>query len=385
MNPADFTEDSPGRLVRIPEGGHAFVPHPLPLNFSLDLETVHLLSEASRNLGELQGLAQSLPNPHLLVGPFLRREAQLSSRIEGTYATQEEVAIFDADPVAQPEKSDVREVSNYIAAVEYGLKRLPDLPISLRLIRELHERLMKGVRGSDRRPGEFRDKQNWIGSDREIANARFVPPPAGEMVSCLDAFERYWHAPSLTPVLVRLALLHYQFEAIHPFEDGNGRIGRLLIPLLLCESQLLARPLLYLSAYFEKRRKQYYDHLLHVSQRGAIQPWVQFFLSAVIEQAKESAMLSQKLFALRQKYQEMVRKKRASALAADLIDSLFVTPGLTINSAAKVLKVSYPSAQLAVEKLVEAGILHETLGRKRNRLFIASGILSTLTVKETED
>src|ERR1700736_4804026 len=236
MNLADFTAHSPGRLIPTAAGTHAFVPAPLPETVSLDAETVRCLAEASQAIGLLQGLVQSLPSPQILVRPFVRREAELSSRIEGTYANQEELVLFELDRKTAADKPDGREVGNYVAAFEYGLKRMQEIPVCLRLIRELHGKLMKGVRGHDRRPGEFRTCQNYIGRRGEpIAKARYVPPPPAELTACLDAFEKALHAETKLPFLVRLALIHYQFEAIHPFEAGNGRIMHLLLPLSFVE------------------------------------------------------------------------------------------------------------------------------------------------------
>jgi Fic family protein len=380
MNPNQFTRDSPGKLVSIPEGVHAFVPHPLPIDMVLIPQTINLLSEADRALGRLHGIAQSLPSPQLLVRPFLRREAELSSRIEGTYASQEDLVLFEVNRPAEPVRPDVREVANYVVALEYGLKRLKEIPICLRLIRELHLRLLRGVRGNTHRPGEFRKIQNFIGQHNQpIGKARYVPPPPEGVLPCLDAFERSLHEESSLPPLVQMAMVHYQFEAIHPFEDGNGRIGRLLLPLILCERKLLSQPLLHLSAYFERYQEDYYDHLLHVSQSGQWQEWIQFFLRAVCDQAEEAAERSRALLDLRQQFQEKIRSKRVSALAARVIDHLFISPGVTVPLVRHLLKVSYPSADLTVRKLVEAKILSEVSGQKRNRVWLAPGILKILS------
>jgi Fic family protein len=376
MNPADFTAHSPGRLVPIPEGTQAFVPGPLPEAISLDSETVKHLAEASQAIGLLQGLVHSLPSPQILVRPFVRREAELSSRIEGTYANQEELVLFELDRQTAAEKPDVREVWNYVAAFEYGLKRLKELPVSLRFIRELHDKLMKGVRGSDRRPGEFRTCQNYIGRKGEpITKARYVPPPPGELDACLDTFEKSIHAGIKQPFLVRLALIHYQFEAIHPFEDGNGRIGRLLLPLLLVEKGVLSHPLIQLSAYFEQHRSEYYDHLLRVSLTGEWQSWIQFFLSAVHQESIEAAKRAKAILELRNQYQEKMEAVGTSAQALKIVDDLFVTPALTITGVAKRLRVSYPTAELLVRKLINAGIVSSDKAKRRNRVFHASEIL----------
>jgi cell filamentation protein, protein adenylyltransferase len=376
MNPTDFKAGSPGKLIPIPEGTHAFVPAALPTGVPLDSEAVHLLAEASQALGLLQGLVQSLPSPQILVRPFVRREAELSSRIEGTYANQEELVLFELDRESAADKPDVREVWNYVAAFEYGLKRLQEIPVCLRLIRELHGKLMKGVRGHDHRPGEFRTCQNYIGRKGEpIVKARYVPPPPAELTACLDAFEKALHAETKQPFLVRLALIHYQFEAIHPFEDGNGRIGRLLLPLLLVEKGTLSHPLIQLSAYFEQHRREYYDHLLQISQAGEWQPWIQFFLRAVRQQSDEAVRHTRAILDLRNQYREKIEQAGASAQALKIVDALFITPAVTVTGVAKRLRVSYPTAELLVRKLVKAGILNVDKSRRRNRVFHASEIL----------
>ena len=380
MNPNEFTKDSPGRLVLTPERVHAFIPNPLPTELELSPLIIKLLGEADRALGQLNGIAQSLPNPNLLVRPFIRREAELSSRIEGTFATQEELVLFEMGRPNESARPDVQEVANYVSALERGLKKLQELPTSLRLIRELHSNLLRGVRGGSQRPGEFRKIQNFIGQrNQPIGRARFVPPPPSDVMACLDAFERALHAETSIPPLVHMAMIHYQFEAIHPFEDGNGRIGRLLLPLILCERKLLSQPLLHLSAFFEIYREDYYDHLLHVSQRGAWGEWIQFFLRGASEQALEATKKSRQLLDLRQKFQEKIRTKRASALAARLVDQLFKSPAITIPYARDLLKVTFPSANLTVQKLVEAGILSEASGQKRNRVWLAGEILAILS------
>lgn len=382
MNPADFKVHSPGRLVPIPAGAQAFIPSALPNAVPMDDGTIHSLAEASQAIGLLQGLVQSLPSPQILVRPFVRREAELSSRIEGTYANQEELVLFELDRQTAENKPDVREVWNYVSAFEYGLKRLKELPVCLRLIRELHQKLMHGVRGSDRRPGEFRNIQNYIGRAGEpITRARYVPPPPEELGACLDSFERTLHADTKQPFLVRLALIHYQFEAIHPFEDGNGRIGRLLLPLLLIEHGVLSHPLLQLSAYFEQHRKEYYDHLLRISQTGDWQPWIQYFLAAVREESEEAVKRTRAIQDMRNRYREKMEAAGASAQALRVIDDLFVTPAVTISGVAKRLKSSYPTAELLVRKLVKAGILSSDNARRRNRVFQATEILKLVQME----
>ena len=380
MDPSSFTDNAPGKLIKSSGGRWAFVPNPLPPKPQYTPETLQLLSWADQKLGELAGVGKMLPNPHMLIGPFLRHEAVLSSRIEGTLATEEELLLFEINPAVEAKTPDVREVANYVKAIEYGFKRLKKLPVCLRFIRELHERLLHGVRGADRRPGEFRTVQNYIGTRGElIQNARFVPPPPSELGPALDQLEQFLNAPSGLPLLIELALTHYQFEAIHPFVDGNGRIGRLLLSILLCERGPLPKPLLYLSAYFEKNRTQYVDLLLEVSKSGAWQEWIQFFLKGVAIQSEDAIARSQELLALWQKYRSRMQTVRASALGLNLIDSLFSRPVLTIPMAADRLKVTYASAKLNVEKLVKNGILFEATGNRRNRTYIAQEIMNIIS------
>jgi len=376
MNSINFKSDSPGKLISISEGIHSFVPEALPAGVPLDSKAVQLLAEANEALGLLQGLVQSLPSPQILVRPFVRREAELSSRIEGIYASQEELVLFELNRQTAANKADVREVWNYVRAFEYGLTRLQRLPVSLRFIRELHGKLMKRVRRDDRQPVEFRTCQNYIGRKGEpITKARYVPPPPTELAACLDAFEKGLHTETKQPFLVRLALIHYQFEAIHPFEDGNGRVGRLLLPLLLVEKGILSHPLIQLSAYFEQHRREYYDHLLHISQTGEWQPWIQFFLRAVHQESIGAVRRTRSILELRNQYREIIRTVCVSAHALTIVDKLFITPAVTVSGIAKRLRASYPTAELLVRKLLKTGILNVDKSRRRNRVFHASEIL----------
>jgi len=377
-----------GRLLKVGQGDSAywaFVPHPLPPALTLDAKLVHALSEADRALGELAGLGRAMPNPHLLIGPFMRREAVLSSRIEGTRADIADLYAYEAGQPAlpglkpSPPESDVREVLNYVRALEYGLERVSTLPVSLRLIRELHERLMEGVRGAQATPGEFRRSQNWIGQPGCTLNtATFIPPPVNEMHEALDAFEKYLYSKNDCPPLVRLAFIHYLFEAIHPFLDGNGRIGRLLISLLMINWNLLPLPLLYLSAYFERHRNDYYDLLLAVSERGAWKEWVGFFLNGVAYQARDAITRAKQLQDLQVKWREQLMRARASALLIRLADSLFASPFITIPQAQKILDVTYPSAQRNVERLVKAGILQPVGETSYGKTFSSVAILELI-------
>jgi len=374
------------------DGASAFVPDPLPRQLPVQGSTARLLSRANHALGELSGIARPLKNPYLLGSALLRREAILSSRIEGTITSPEQLAMFEAGAPLEEDRArhDAREVMNYVRAMQGGLKRLPEIPVSLRLIRELHETLLRGVRGGRERPGQFRESQNWIGPPgATIQNARYVPPPVQEMRRALDDFEKYLHlephaddgevtgdeGPELSPLLVRLALVHYQFEAIHPFRDGNGRVGRLLIPLLLVSHGRLRGPLLYLSAYFERQRSTYYDLLLAVSQRGAWTEWVDFFLRGIAESAKEAVSQADVLIALRENWQTRFETARSSVLLHKLIDHLFERPAIRIADARKLLRVTTASASANIKKLVTAGIVEERTGRRRDQIFVAMDII----------
>lgn len=390
MEPGRFRSDSAGRVIRVGQGEAAywaFVPDALPPGLRLDTPLVLTLSDADRALGELSGLARTAPNPNLLIGPFVRREAVLSSRIEGTQTDIADLYAYEAGQLSlpglkpPPPEADVLEVLNYVRALEYGLERLTSLPVSLRLIREIHQRLMTLVRGERATPGEFRRSQNWIGRPGcTPASADFVPPPVEEMHAALDAFEKYLHSKGEYPPLVRLALLHYQFEAIHPFLDGNGRIGRLLLTLLLVEWGLLPLPLLYLSAYFERRRDDYYRLLLGVSQTGAWGDWVAFFLEGVLTQARDAVKRARRLQDLQLDWRRRLTEARAPVLLLRLVDSLFESPVITIPQAQQILDVAYHTARRYVEKLVADGILQQSGGGAGyGKVFASGGILAVVS------
>jgi Fic family protein len=384
-----FSEGAPGRLVeaRQPDGRRclAFVPDPLPPRLTFDLELVRVLSEADRALAELKTVGRLLSNPYLLIGPFVRREAVLSSRIEGTQTTLAELYAFEvgqqlplpAFETAAPE-SDIREVRNYVVALEYGLERTRSLPVGRWLIRDLHQRLMSGERGERARPGEFRTEQNFIGAPgNTLDEASFVPPPPLQMQEAIEALERYIQTDDAYPPLLRLAFIHYQFEAIHPFVDGNGRIGRLLITLLLVNWNLISLPLLYLSAFFERHRDTYYDLLRAVSERGAWQDWVRFFLRGVAEQAQDAVQRATRLQDLQRAWRERLSESR-SVLVLQLAESLFNAPVLTIPRAQQLLDVTYPSAKRNIEKLVSAGILEQVGEERYGKAYLAPEILRIL-------
>lgn len=366
-----------GRNVRCPGGYTAFIPDPLPPALSWTPNLVRALSEADRAIGRLAGEGGRLPNPHLLIRPFLRREAVLSSRIEGTQATLGELLASEAGVAVDRSPADLREVANYVVALEYGIKRLETLPLSLRLIRELHAKLLKDVRGNQATPGEFRRSQNWLGpAGCTLANATYVPPPPSELMDCLGAWERFLHEKTLPP-LVQVALAHYQFEAIHPFLDGNGRVGRLLITLFLIERSVLPTPLLYLSAFFEATRREYYDHLNAVRERSAWEVWLEYFLNGVARQAEDALGRAERINGLLSKWRVAVAGS-PSKVPALLVDRLAENPYWTVKGVADRLGVAYTTAQRAVEKLESLGILPQTTRAKRDRVYCARAILAIL-------
>jgi Fic family protein len=386
MNPEHFRQSSAGRLARAGPEPHTFwifVPNPLPPPLSWEAPLIQALSAADRALGELAGLGRTISNPHLLIRPFIRREAVLSSRIEGTQADIADLYAYEAGQLPLPglngtttSEADVREVLNYVHALEYGIERLQTLPVSLRLVRELHERLLAGVRGEHLAPGEFRRTQNWIGKPGcTLADATYVPPAVDEMQGALYALEDYLHRDDENPPLVRLALIHYQFEAIHPFLDGNGRIGRLLLVLLLLSWELLPLLLLFLSAYFERHRAQYYDLLLAVSQRGAWQEWLLFFLRGVAEQAQDAIARAKQLQDLQREWRERLHEERSAGLLYGIVDLLFENPMIAAGDLTGRFGVTHRTAMFNLRKLAEMGILTEISGRQRPQRFVAAAIL----------
>lgn len=372
-----FKNSPSGKLIRANGGYWAFLPNPLPPPINWDADLVSLLSKADRALGSLSGLGETLPNPHLLIYPFLRREAVLSSKIEGTQSSLSDLFLFEVTQVEKP--PDVREVQNYVRALEYGLKRLNEFPLSLRFIRELHGILMENVRGNHATPGEFRQSQNWIGSFGATLNeATFVPPPVPEMMECLQKLEKFLYTNNNLPPLIEVAMVHYQFEVIHPFLDGNGRVGRLLIIFLLCSRNVLSKPLLYLSAFFEQHRQRYYDLLLKVSANGAWHDWIEFFLQAVLKQSEDAVSRSRQLQELQRQYFHIGREKRFPPSALQLIDFIFMKPVINTKSAQDFLNLSFPGTQKSIKMLLEAGILTEITGRQRDRAYAAREVLKIL-------
>lgn len=377
MQITDMTKNAPGKLVPTTGDVGAFLTNPLPptLRWSTALATAQ--AEADWALGRLDGVGQALPGAHLLIAPFLRREAVLSSQIEGTVASLSDLLEFEVNEGVEQAVPDVREVRNYVTALEYGLEQLRSRPLSLDLLRALHARLTHDVRGGRMAPGEFRKVQNWIGPRGcTLERARYVPPPPGEPLdSAMKALETYVNAHTELPKLVRAALVHYQFEAIHPFVDGNGRIGRLLISLLLARDQLLSQPLLYLSAFFEANRREYYDHLLSVATQGTWEHWIVFFLQGVRDQARDAVDRAGVLLDLRDQFRQTVQRSGAPARLLELVDHLFKSPVVRVADVPNLVDVNRRTALTYVEKLVDLGIMVETTGKRRDRLFSAERII----------
>lgn len=383
MNSRHFTQKAWGSLTKTLDGNNAFVPATAPRRLTLSQEAVALLDAASNRIGVLEGIARRLPNPDLLIGPYLRREAVLSSRIEGTQTTLSDVYASEAQ-LSLDVAPDVQEVLNYLEAYKYGLARLSSLPLSLRLLRELHERLMSGVRGAEKRPGEFRTYQNFIGGTTE-ANATYVPPPPLDMKVCLDDLDHFMNDRDSLRPLVQVAVIHYQFEAIHPFGDGTGRVGRLLMGLFLNERRLLPQPLLYLSAYFERSREAYYDGLMRVSTHGDWDGWLRYVLEGVRQQADEAITLADRLQELNGRYRTQLHAARATVNALTLVDHLFVSPFVTNRSVKEVLGVSHPTARSTVQALQAIGILQEFDPERRwGKAFIAGEIYEVIRGDERD-
>lgn len=378
MNYNDFSPDKSGRLLSAPQGYLAFVPNPLPPPVNIDMSLALALSKADAALSELSGLGGQLPNPHLLISPYIRREAVLSSRIEGTKASLSDLLIdeIEADNSRRSVNADIQEVRNYTYALEHGITLLTDLPLSLRLIGEIHAKLMTGVRGDKATPGEFRRTQNWIGpAGSTPMTAAFVPPPIAEMYECLDSWEKFLHVRDVIPDLIQCAMMHVQFETIHPFLDGNGRVGRLLVTFFLLERKRLSQPLLYLSAFIDAHKNDYYDLLQRVRTHGDWIPWIRFFLQGVTETATAAGEQARELHRLRERYRAQLQAK-PNALV--LIDNLFINPYMTIGRAAKVLGKTHPTAKATISAMEEANILREMTGRQWGRFYVCQPVLDAL-------
>ena len=363
-----------GRYITQPTGYRAFMPAPLPPQPALALggELQGLLSAADRALGRLDGSVLTLPNPDLFVFMYVRKEAVLSSQIEGTQSSLQDLLAAEAQLFGEALPRDVDEVINYVRALNHGLARLAELPVSVRLIREIHAELMRGVRGGRLQPGELRTSQNWIGPAGSTLNtATFVPPPHDAVPAALGDLEDFLHASDELPPLVKIALAHVQFETIHPFLDGNGRVGRLLITLLLTERGVLGKPVLYLSRYFKQHRQTYYEHLQAVRDHGAWEAWLAFFLRGVIEVAGEAAETARRILQLREQHRAAITAQlgRAAGNGHKVLESLFDRPIVAVNGVQKLTGTTYAAANSLVSRLVKLGVLSEMTGYARNRRF----------------
>jgi Fic family protein len=355
----------------------AFLPAPLPPVLEWTPRLIGVLSDADRLIGRLAGEGGRLPNPHILMRPFVRREAVLSSKIEGTQATLGELLAAEAGAAVERSPEDLREVGNYVAALEHGISLLQELPLCVRLVRELHTKLMEGVRGQNATPGIFRTTQNWIGKPGStLATASYIPPPPGEVEPCLAAWEKFLHESDLPP-LVTIALAHYQFEAIHPFLDGNGRVGRLLITLFLIERKILPTPLLYLSAFFEAARRDYYDGLRGVSTSGAWNEWLEYFLLGVARMSEDALSRATRINDLLAEWHGKLAGHSTNT-PIRVLGLLAANPFVTITGAANQLSVAFTTVQRAIERLESSGIVRQVSDAKRDRVYCAQAVLDIL-------
>ncbi len=374
INATDNKEHRAGQYVRLPSGYRAFIPKPLPPEPPIDLSGSRqaLLAEANFALGRLDGAVLTLPNPDLFVFMYVRKEAVLSSQIEGTQSSLQNLLAAEAKLFDPNTPDDVREVSNYVRAMNYGLERLATLTVSVRLIKEIHAALLRGVRGGHLTPGELRKSQNWIGpAGCTLAEAAFVPPPPEEVPQALADLERFLHSENPPPALVQVGLAHAQFETIHPFLDGNGRIGRLLITFLLVEKGLLRKPVLYLSHYFKRHRAEYYDRLQAVRDAGDWEGWLDFFLRGVAEVSAEATQTAAAILRMREEYRAKItdRLGRAAANGHRIMEKLFAQPIITVATVRDWLNVTPAGANNLVNRLLEIGMLREITGYARNRRF----------------
>ncbi len=362
-----------GQFRQQPSGYRAFIPAPLPPEPPLDIdaELQGLLSQADQAIGRLDGITEILPNPDLFVAMYVRREAVYSSQIEGTQSTLEDVLTYELDPQARQLPNDVEEVVKYVRAMNYGLNRLSSLPLSLRLIREIHRELLEGVRGAERMPGEFRTSQNWIGpANAPLSQATFVPPPVPDMNAALDNLEEFLHSGADLPALIQAGLAHAQFETIHPFLDGNGRVGRLLITFLLMHRGVMHRPLLYLSYYLKQNRSEYYDRLMAIRRSGSWEGWMKFFLRGVAETADGAVAIARQILRLREEHRALLHAHDMSGYELRLLDLLFEWPLVNVYRVQDLLGLQqYGTANRLIKRLVDLQLLEQVTDRPRNRIF----------------
>jgi Fic family protein len=371
-----------GTYISQASGYKAFIPAPLPPKppIALDDKLQALLTSADMALARLDGLGQVLPNVNLFIAMYVKKEALLSSQIEGTQASLEN--LFAAELGDTPENiNDVEEVVNYVKALNYGLERLREFPMSLRLIREIHEVLMAGVRGGDKTPGEFRKSQNWIGPPGStLKDAIFVPPPPYEAEKALGELELYLHQSQTLPALVDCAMIHYLFETIHPFLDGNGRLGRLLITFYLHWQGVMDKPLLYLSYYFKRNRQEYYDRLNLARESGDFEQWIAFFLRGVVATADAAVETAKNILELQTAHRDLLwQKKISSPYAVGILERLFHTPYVSVNDVATHFSMTYPTAAKVIGQLEEIGILKEVSGKQRDKRYLYVDYMNLLS------
>src|SRR6056297_389017 len=373
-----------GTFVETSAGGErlrAYVPAPLPPIPPLELaQFMSIYERAIAAVGRLDGVTTVLPSTPLFLYMYVRKEALLSSQIEGTQSSLSDLLLYENDEKPSVELDDVTEVSNYVAAIEHGVARIRGgFPLSLRLIREMHQIILRSGRGVTKQPGDFRRSQNWIGGTRP-GNALFVPPPPNHLDDCLDAFERFLHTEDAgLPPLIRAGLAHVQFETIHPFLDGNGRLGRLLVTLILVEAGVLHEPILYLSLFLKSRRDDYYRLLQEVRQAGAWETWMEFFLTGVAETAEQAAETARELSAMFEAHRQQISTLGRSAPSALRVHEFMqARPVVTIQAVADGLNTSFPTASGALEKLAELGIIRETTGKQRGRIYAYSNYIALL-------
>lgn len=381
VTPSTERSDRAGRYIRQTTGYAAFVPAPLPpeppLVFDDEMQT--LLSRADRALGRLDGSIQTLPNPDLFVFMYVRKEAVLSSQIEGTQSSLADLLEVEASVFDPHHPSDVGEVLNYVTAMNFGLKRLEELPLCIRLIKEIHNELLHDVRGREKNPGEVRKSQNWIGPGGcTLQTATFVPPPPHEVMNALGDLETFMHSTAYLPALVKIGLIHAQFETIHPFLDGNGRVGRLLITYLLMQNEILLKPVLYISHYFKQNRSEYYERLQAVRDRGEWEAWIKFFLAGIAAVSLEATETARAIVDLRERHRKLVTDRfgRAAGNGLNILETLFSSPIVTIGQVQKILGITYPPANALVQRFVDAGILFEMTGQERYRVYQFSPYIS---------
>lgn len=352
---------------------NAFIPNPLPpvSGIKFDEELINLLSKADQAIGRLDGVIKNIPNPDLFVMMYIKKEAVLSSQIEGTQESLSDILEKEQDVLSGETNDDVQVTLNYVEAMKYGIKRIPELPLSLRLIKEIHSKLLNNIREYNKTPGEFRKEQNWIGPEScSLKDAAYVPPPVHEMNASLDNLEKYFYIRDF-PILIKCGIIHAQFETIHPFLDGNGRIGRLLITFSLCVDKIISKPVLYLSYFFKKNRQEYYNKLTEIRNNGDWENWLKFFLNGISETSQNVVELSNKILELQRKNNELLNKAKSgySMKARTLLDKIYVSPVFSVNKAKELCGVSYNTAKTIIQKFVDLGIIIEKPEIKRDRKF----------------